>query len=262
MVRRAFLCLMVLLAPVTRGAEEQELRVLMIGNSYTAMTVAEVRAFLDADPAFRAEVVAHAPGGRTLRQHAADPKVATLLKDSGRWDVIVLQDQSQVPALAMIGKDEATRDLDGGAPVLIRRIREEQPGARILLFETWARHREPDKQGTLRAFGGDPGRMQRELSKGYRHLLRNPGEWDFSAHATIVPVGQAFAAWYAEHGYGEDAVGLHRSDRSHPSKAGAYLTGAMFYRALTSKDPAKTGYRGGQGVPADAILAVVRAASR
>ena len=46
----------------TDAEDRQELRVLMIGNSYTGQTRAEVKAFLEADPAIKLEFVTHTPG--------------------------------------------------------------------------------------------------------------------------------------------------------------------------------------------------------
>ena len=177
-------------------AETQELRVLMIGNSYTGQTKVEVKAFLDADSALKVDFVTHTPGGKTLAEHAKNEKVAQLLSDKKGWDVVVLQDQSQLPAFAMAGPDEnpMLKQLDAGGPVLIRRIHEQQPEARVILFETWARHSKPDKRDTLRQFQGKPERMQEFLTKGYQRMVKSPGEWDFSKFTTIAPVGQAFAA--------------------------------------------------------------------
>ncbi|BCX46941.1 cell division protein FtsK [Haloferula helveola] len=240
---RVVLCLLFLPA-IVFGAPKP-LRMLMIGNSYTAQTKAEVKAFLDADPEVKLELVTHNPGGRFLEQHAKDPKVAKLLEGSGKWDVIVLQEQSQLPAFAMKGDKGSLERLEGGAPVLIPKILKAQPQARVMMFETWARHSGNDKANTLRHFDGDPEKMQEALTKGYEYLVRRPDAWDYSKEVSIVPVGQAFAAWYAGDGKEEGMPSLHRPDNSHPSKAGAYLTGAMFYRAITGRDPAKVSYDGG-----------------
>jgi len=229
------------------AAEKQELRILMIGNSYIGQTKVEVKAFLDADPALNVDFVTHAPGGKTLAEHAKNEKVAQLLSDKKGWDVVVLQDQSQLPAFAMAGPDDnpMLKQLDAGGPVLIRRIHEKHPEARVILFETWARHSKPDKRDTLRQFQGKPERMQEFLTKGYQRMVKSPGEWDFSKSTTIAPVGQAFASWYAEHGYKDEKLSLHKADSSHPGKLGAYLTGAVMYETISGRSADKAGYDGG-----------------
>jgi hypothetical protein len=248
MKRRHFSVLVAALLGVgAAAAEQQELRILMIGNSYTAQTKAAVEAFLDADPAIDAELVVHSPGGKKLFEHAENEKVARLIGDNQGWDFVVLQDQSQLPAFAMAGPDDGPmrKQLDAGGPVLIRRIHEQQPEARVILFETWARHREPDKAGTLERFDGKPERMQKALGEGYRRMVKNRGEWDHSAYTTIAPVGTAWESWYGEEGYEDDKTCLHQPDRSHPGKLGAYLTGAVIYQAITGRPAEALGKKDG-----------------
>lgn len=228
-------------------AAQQSLRVLMIGNSYTEMTHQELRAMLAADPEIRVELTAHCPGGKTIAQHASNPKVEKLLKQNGKWNAVILQEQSQLPAFAMAGPADGPlmRQLDAGAPVMIPRIRKEQPEARIILFETWARHRDPDRQKTLEIFHGDPEAMQEALTRGYRRMISNAPDWDFTKEVVYAPVGQAFASWYKAHGYDNPAIKLHRKDNSHPAKTGAFLTAAVLYEAITGKPATKVAYDGG-----------------
>jgi len=232
-------------APRKTGRPES-LRILMLGNSYTAMSWRQLVGFLDADPKIDAQLRAYCPGGKTLAEHAANRKVEELLGKRGEWDVVVLQEQSQLPAYALgvPGNEKLRRQLDAGAPVLIRRIHKLQPRARIVLFETWARHRDPDKQQTLAHFGGDPAKMQSALTAAYQRMRRNPGKWDFSKFVAIAPVGRAFAAWYAENGYGDPRRKLHRPDNSHPSKLGAFLAGAVLYETITGRPATGVDYLG------------------
>jgi hypothetical protein len=222
------------------------MRVLMIGNSYTAMTQRVLKGFLEADPKIDVELVAYCPGGKTLAEHAQNPKVDALLTKRGRWDVVVLQDQSQLPAYAMGGpRDEnLLKQLDAGAPVLIPRIRKAQPKAKIILFETWARHRAPDKAGTLKYFDGDPKKMQSALNAAYRRMVEKTGHWDFSKFVAIAPVGPAFEAWYEKFGYQDARRKLHCPDSSHPGPLGALLAGAVLYETITGRPASKVNYAG------------------
>lgn len=222
----------------------EKLRVLMIGNSYTAQTRSEVKGFLDADPEVEVEMVVHCPGGRKLVQHVESSRVAELLEDKEGWDVVVIQEQSQLPAFAMLSKGEAYDLFTQNGVELIRRVRKAQPEARILLFETWARHRDPDRAGTLKHFDGKPERMQDALTRAYAMLRSNPGEWDFSKEVAIVPVGRAWQRWYERKGYDDEGTKLHSRDHSHPGKLGAYLTGAVFYESLTGRKAGELPYQG------------------
>jgi hypothetical protein len=240
-MRSILLLLLCLALPLSA----EKLRILMIGNSYTSQTLGEIRGFLKSDQALDVELVAHCPGGRKLHQHLESPKVEALLSGRVKWDVVILQEQSQLPALAMKKGGKSLEQFESGGVGLIRKILKEQPGARILLFETWARHPEPDRAGTLKWFDGKPGKMQEALTKGYRHLLVNPGKWDFTKSVAIVPVGTAWLAWYQAVGYVNPFLTLHKEDCSHPGKQGAYLTGAMFYEAITGKPATGSSYDGG-----------------
>ena len=228
--------LLLLVVPALSG---ERLRLLMIGNSYTAQTRKAVQGMLEADPELELEFATHAPGGRFFEQHAKDPKVVKLLERE--WDVVVLQEQSQLPAFAMNGDPGSRKRFEDGGMALIEMVRGAPGEPRILLFQTWARHGGDDKRGTLRKhFDGKPGKMMDALAKGYRLLAKKAG-----GDVEVVEVGRAFEGWYEAKGYDEKRFSLHRPDASHPSAAGALLTGAVFYRALTGRDPVETDYRGG-----------------
>jgi len=241
---RSFLYLLILIGQVLPLSAAESLRILMIGNSYTAQTKAEVKGFLDADKKLEVELVAHCPGGRKLIEHLSSPKVDALLQDKDGWDVVVLQEQSQLPAFAMTSGGASLESFAKGGEGLLDKVTRLQPKARVLLFETWARHPAPDKFGTLKSFGGDPLKMQAALTKGYAFLRKNADKWDFSQSVEIVPVGRAWQAWYQQKGYKDDSVKLHSGDSSHPGPLGAYLTGAVFYQALTGRSPVELPFVG------------------
>mgnify|MGYP000098882036 CR=1 FL=1 len=83
-------------------------RILFIGNSYTGVNkLPDVFLELVKDSGRPAPVVkSSTPGGRTLKQHLAIAGSIKLIEEGG-WDVVVLQGQSQEPALAET--DEANR---------------------------------------------------------------------------------------------------------------------------------------------------------
>jgi hypothetical protein len=243
---KALLWILLVLALPLSAAEK--LRLLMIGNSYTAQTREMVTGFLTADPEIELEFAGHTPGGSFLHQHAANPKVDELL--AREWDVIVLQEQSQNPAFAMLGKGEARERFQSGGRDLLAKVRAAPGRPRILMFQTWAVHRAGDRRGTIDHFDGKPEKMQDALAKGYAWLRKQAGPG-----AKVVEVGRAFERWYAAKGYDDPAFRLHKADGSHPSSLGAYLTGAVFYRAITGRDPAKVAFPGGldDGIRADLL---------
>ena len=227
----SFLCLL----PLWAG---EPLRVLMIGNSYTAQTQKMTRGFLEADPEVELVFALHVPNGSFLEQHAKNPDVEELLEKEV-WDVVILQEQSQLPAFAMNDAEGAKEKLAAGAPVLIKKIRKACPGARILLFQTWSRHQVDCRKKTLTHFDGEPAKMQEALVKGYEWIKEQGGEG-----IEIVPVGLAFERWYSAKGYEDEQFTLHKRDRTHPGPLGAYLTGAVFYGAITGRDPSGVEFTG------------------
>lgn len=215
----------------------KHLRVLMIGNSYTGQTLHELRPLLESDPDFRVELVAHHPGGRSLADHTRNKRVARLIEGGEKWDVIVLQDHSRVPALAMAGRKAERDAFEAGGPKLIERLAAHQPQARLIFFETWARHPDLCYDDALTHFDGDPAAMQESIAGGYRDLRDRAKEQDAFEDMTIAPVGRTYASWHQPHGYADDALRLHESDGSHPNRAGELLSALVLYHEITGRLP-------------------------
>ena len=199
-------------------------RVLFIGNSYTFYNkLPELFTDMVKSTGGTAPLVkSHTPGGYTLIKHSKDTKALAMI-DEGSWDVVVLQGNSQEAARSETS--EATRDefLMGGTN-LVKRIREKSPKARIVLYQTWARHpdfwKSADKNSGV---GSSPEEMQKRTQKWYAKLAS-----DIPGGATIAPVGDVWAISYAKN----PELRLHVKDNSHPSIAGSYLAGLVLYRTI------------------------------
>ena len=199
---------------------EDPQRVLFIGNSYTGVNkLPEVFLEIVKSSGRPAPVVkSSTPGGRTLKQHLAIAGSMKLV-DEGGWDVVVLQGQSQEPAIAE--KDESVRkEFVEGAAELCKRVRAKSPKAKIFFYETWARHPDywtmPGKKGP--DVGANPKEMQTRLRKWYGVVAKDNG-------ATFVPCGDAWELNYAS----AEAVRLHTKDNSHPEFVGTYLNALVFF---------------------------------
>jgi hypothetical protein len=204
-------------------------RVLFIGNSYThgnnlpALFTNMVNSADGKVPL----VKSYTPGGYTLIKHSKDPKALALI-DEGNWDVVVLQGNSQEAARSE--ESESTRnDFLTGGTSLGKRILEKSPHARIILYQTWARHpdfwKSADKNSSV---GSSPEEMQKRTHKWYSKLAS-----DIPGGATVAPVGDAWAMSYAKN----QGLLLHVKDNSHPSFAGSYLAGLVLYRAIYTGNP-------------------------
>jgi hypothetical protein len=213
------LCLALAFFPTAAFAAEA-LRVLFIGNSYTAQNnlpglFSDIVASTG-EP--RPMVKSRTPGGRTLRQHLGDPETLKLV-DAGDWNVMVLQAQSQEPAMAEVNAGIASDFLEGGTG-LCRRFQAGNPGGRILLYQTWARHADLWRvDQRAEALGADAAAMQSRNRKWYAALA------DRVPNATVAPVGDA---WERNAGL-PMPMRLHGNDHSHPTLAGSYLAALVLY---------------------------------
>lgn len=216
----AWLAAFLLMPLAALGADPQ--RVLFIGNSYTGVNklpevfLEVVKSSGRAAPVVRSST----PGGRTLRQHLSIAGSMKLV-DEGGWDVVILQGQSQEPAIAE--RDDAVRKefLESTAD-LCRLVRTKSPQARIYFYETWARH--PDYWKAAKKgpdVGADPKEMQARLRKWYGVAAKNNG-------AIVVPCGDAWELNYAS----AAPIRLHTQDNSHPEFAGTYLNALIFFGAI------------------------------
>jgi hypothetical protein len=203
------------------------LRVLFIGNSLTYRNgmPSLVRQLARSDgtagqPMF---VVQDTKGGGTLHSASEDGGVAKLLAEV-RWNIVVLQEQSQLESLPLEQRQRLSypyaRDLQ-------RKIR--AAGARTVLFLTWAY-----KNGNGRVRDDSFENMQARLIDGYAEL-------GAELEATIAPVG---IAWAVVHERVPD-LALWAGDGIHPSKYGSYLAACVFYAMFSGRDVTTNSFTAG-----------------
>ena len=187
-----------------------EPEVLFVGNSYS---FGVPRAFTKA-AALRGKNVrtGHATyGGWTLARHAANE--ATLKKiRSRRWDIVVIQEQSRIPAMS-----SRKRAALMFPPLRLLVAEARKQGAVPVLYQTWGR-----KDGDPDVRGDDFHAMTRRLREGYRAAARDAGG------ICVVPVGDV---WESEWSAGRGGI-LFMEDGSHPTQAGNDLTGRAFADAF------------------------------
>lgn len=213
--RRLATGLLAVLSTVCAHAQDR-LGVLFLGNSYTYVNdLPGLVADLAASGGFFAETESRAPGGATLRDHFASEASRALVAEG--WDVVVLQEQSQLPTIPAL-RDSLTVPAARGLDSLIA-----ASGARTLFFTTWGR--EFGGQQCWDAFCSPPFadffEMQESLVEAYGALAADN-------RAARAPVGDAWAAALRE----DPAVDLWTSDHSHPSLEGSYLAACVFHQEL------------------------------
>lgn len=194
-------------------------RALFVGNSYVAGVRPQLEARL-AELDLPAEFVYIAPGGFTLTRHLESAVLHEKLSEE-RWDFVVLQDQSQTPALP----GEHTGSFQTAVDELVALIR--AGGAEPVLFETWGR-RDGDKLNP--ELFPDYAAMQERLTAAYDLAAERHG-------LLVAPVGQV---WFRVRDRNE-ALGrsLYARDGSHPGLPGAYLASCVIVTTLFDVDPAQ-----------------------
>jgi hypothetical protein len=195
-------------------------RILFIGNSYTFVNdLPHMVAALAKAGRHSAEVGMAAEGGWTLSDHAGSPQTLSTLQSS-KWDVVILQEQSQLPAL----EPYRTASMYPAARLLARRIR--AGGAAPLFFLTWA-HRDGWPEQNLNGY--EP--MQLQITQGYVGIGQELG-------MRIAPVGEAWRVARRQH----PRLALWQADGSHPNQPGTYLAACVFYATIFQQSPEGLGY--------------------
>lgn len=255
-----FVAVLLLPAAPTIAADAEWL---LVGNSYTASNDLKAvlqSVLLDGLPHWTdVEVLAHNPGGRLFAQHLADADGSngdTALRDllvtgGHSWDVVVLQEQSQVPGFPMTQPEwQQSRDGAVGLDALVA-----AQGADTLFFGTWGR-RDGDTQNAWRF--PDYSTMQGYLDEGY-DAYRQATSTELRP-TFVAPAGTAFQRVHDDLvASGVDPTTgdtlftrLYDADGSHPAMPGTYLTALVLYGTWTGRDPADITWAPASVAPADA----------
>jgi hypothetical protein len=193
----------------TKTAKKTTTRVLFIGNSYTSAhdLPALVRALGAANqPPIPLEIDSISPGGFTLEAHyqAEGPEFARARIAGGRYDFVVVQEQSQRPLL------EPSKMLDA-ARVLSKELA--AANSTPIWYATWARQAKPETQA--------------DLTKAYHTCHAELG-------GRLAAVGDAWQTVLQAKSE-KDRLVLHQADGSHPTAAGSYLAALVLYGTLTGR---------------------------
>ena len=180
-------------------------RILFIGNSFTQRN--DLPGMLtalaaSAEPARQVETGRVITNGMALKTHWTRGEARELIR-KGRWDFVVLQEQSTRPLKNPRLMHQYVRLFNDDIAAA---------GARTALYMTWARRDSFDRQD--------------ELAEAYASIGNDLG-------TVVVPVGLAWKLALAD----DPALVLHDRDGSHPNAAGSYLAACVFYAALFGESP-------------------------
>ena len=239
----------VLLVLQVASARAAKHRTLFVGNSYTAYnapnplsTVVEhlIEVGVPGLPDCTSELVA--PAGAVWSDHLASaqtPGTALSTALQGSWNLVVLQEQSQIPGFhAYPELFQPSVDALVGLEALIA-----PTGARTLLLMTWGRRTGDPQNAVFGTFTG----MQKLLAEGYEKYAVAASTPDRTV--AVAPAGLAWRrVWDDAVAVGDDPLHpeslfarLYQADGSHPSPAGTYLAACVVYAAATGMNPTGLG---------------------
>ncbi len=210
MKKLLFVLLLLALLPCALAAEAR--RVLIIGNSYTFYNrLPEMLEALSKKTSHPLVVHSYTAGAMSLHGFLTMPEHAKARKllESGNYDWVILQDQSQTPAY----KPEETLSSVQQWSAIAR-----QSKTKVLLFLTWAHANRQDRN--MQPMQD----MQERTSTTYCKAGLN-------SKARVAPVGEAWAAWYRKN----PEISLYDKDGSHPNPAGSYLAACVLHAAISGK---------------------------
>ena len=224
------------------GTTSPSFEVLMYGNSYTAANGLNGLVQNLLREVGDANVSANTGGGMTLEGHRAKVNASgdvwnTSLSNQA-WDLVVLQDQSQIPGFPRTQSDWT--DSRDAAVALGERVEDE--GSELMLMMTWGR-RSGDSMNSARFPNFTA--MNDHLLQGYLDYADNVTAAHPTAAVYVAPVGLAFAKIHDDiqaAGTDPDQTGtlfhdLYTSDGSHPSIHGSYLAAATLHAAIHGGSP-------------------------
>ena len=216
----------------------EEFAILFVGNSYTSVnSLDEVVCELARQSERFEDVICQrvTRDGRRLAQHATDAasggELAQLLNPDDRrrimWDVVVLQEQSQIPGFPVAQIDhisfvEAVDEINGRIAAV---------EAQTALLMTWARR---DGDARNEVIFPDYPTMQTRLTQGYNGAAEATSTPERPVH--VIAAGEAWRRTWVRDADG-DFRGLYLNDGSHPSQAGTFLTALTILRRTISLDP-------------------------
>jgi hypothetical protein len=196
-------------------------RVLFIGNSYTFVNdLPNTFAKLAKSGGHKVEVGMSAQGGWRLADHVGSTETLHIL-NSTKWNFVVLQEQSQIPAISQVRNQE----MYPAARELVQKIKNIE--ATPIFFITWA-HRDGMPANGMPNYEG----MQSQINNGYKGIAQE-------LNAPIAPVGSAWLAIVKQH----PELNLWQEDGSHPTEQGTYLAACVFYAVIFHESPHGLTYR-------------------
>jgi hypothetical protein len=234
-----------------KNSTEKPLKVLFIGNSYTSTNslptiFQEITVSADHP---RPIVESDAPGGYTFEEHLTSSTTLSMIDDQS-WDVVVMQEQSEIPAIAQ-SEPEVNNSFIKSFDGLYQLVEDSRPEAQVVLFETWARNADLWANATpeLLLDGKNATDMTQRLKAGYEAAAQSVSAQGGSP-VEIARVGELWDINFRS----QNPIELYASDGSHPDFAGSYLAALDIYATIYGQVPKDISYYGSLGKTEASIL--------
>ncbi len=246
---RAYSTFLLVFLIATHAFAGKKARVLFLGNSYTYVNnMPQIVAGMATSTGDTLEWEMEAPGGFLLSGHYTSMTSKNKIKQ-GNWDYVVLQEQSQQPALPY----SEFRFTSLYAHLLDSLINVSNTCAETIFYMTWGRK------------NGDASMCPTYSPQGWPHFCTYLGmdsviraRYETIANdnqAIVSPVGAVWRIIRLQH----PNIELYDADESHPSMAGSYAAACAFYTAIFRKDPTQVSFNGTLNAT---VAADIRAAAK
>ncbi len=211
------LCIAIL-TPVHAQQKKQNYSILFVGNSYTFYNeLPRIVQQMAQRKGIKTSVDTWLAGGATLQGLFHDEKASPIKQQirQAKYDAIILQDQSQLPAYS---PEESIEGVRQWCSLLNKN---KVPKTRVILFQTW---------GRLEHTGFDT-QMQDALTATYTKAAALHG-------CSVAPVGEAWRLWLSKPERAK-LQELHLKDGSHPNLRGSYLAATVLFAIIYQRSASK-----------------------
>lgn len=207
---------------------QQSVNALFIGNSYTAVNdlplmVQQIATSMGDELTYQSNT----PGGCTFSQHCTNMSMDLIR--NGRWDIVVLQEQSQYPSFP---QEQVEAEVFPYAKRLVDSSYANSPCCEPMFYMTWGRKNGDAGNAPYFPVLGTYEGMDSMLCERYTYMAH---QFD----ASLCPVGRVWRYIRTNH----PDIELYQSDESHPSVAGTYAAACAFYVMFFERDPELITYK-------------------
>lgn len=241
---KKILIIALFLACVMQVTAQEPKRVLFIGNSYTDVNnLPQLVQQVSESAGMRVDYSRNTPGGCTFEQHCTNESMRLI--QQGGWDVVVLQEQSQLPSFP---QSQVERECLPFAAQLVDSIYAHNPDGEAMFYMTWGRQNGDQQNAVYFPVLGTYEGMDSMLYERYMFMAREND-------ASVCPVGRV---WRYIRNNNPD-LNLYDRDGSHPSMEGSYAAACAFYTMIFHENPDRITFTAGLE---ESVAAYIRGAVR